>query len=121
MVIPAGASIRLGEMDLRTSLEYDFRPKALTLLADRLNEYGAVLNSTRAVYIRSSAGQKSSQLSLFANGQPSFLFVGRTCAGKSTAGKYLLREYGLRLIEASDELRSIDCPECASLRGFDRA
>lgn len=119
--IPAGQERRLGEMDLPTSLKYDFRAKSLADLAARLGEYGAVLNSTRAVYVRSSTSAKTSQLSLFSKGAPSFLFVGRTCAGKTTAGEYLQRQYGLRHIEASDELRSIDCPECAKLRGFHRA
>ncbi len=39
--IPDGSQRRLGEMDFEESLDFDFRVKALSAVADRLEEYTA--------------------------------------------------------------------------------
>jgi inosine/xanthosine triphosphate pyrophosphatase family protein/dephospho-CoA kinase len=102
--IPEGMDRCLSEMDLETSLEYDFRVRALTSLLDRLEEYASVLNLPPVAYKRRPRFVAGVQPSLFRSRAP-LLVLGRTCAGKTTFANYAFQAHGLQHVEASSVVR----------------
>lgn len=103
--IPDASSKRLGEMSYEESLDFDFRVKSLAALADRLEEYAAVLNYGGHSYsVRRPRGETSA-LSLFKEPPSLLIVVGKTCAGKTTMGQYAASRHAFRLIEASSMMR----------------
>jgi dephospho-CoA kinase/inosine/xanthosine triphosphate pyrophosphatase family protein len=128
--IPDESSIPLGAMELDQSLEVDFRARALHALIDRLEEYAAALNLPPGAYRRKrklSPRTAAKQVRLFrpsplvyATDQGAYepadedvpplalIVVGYTCAGKTTFAEYASGRHGLRLIEASSVIRSLD-------------
>lgn len=106
--IPDGASKRLGEMEVEESLGFDFRSKSLMLLVERLSEYGAVANLSQAHFVtRRLNNTRHPELPLLAGRRRVIVFIGPSCAGKTTAGDILNREFGCLVIEASSMLRDI--------------
>jgi inosine/xanthosine triphosphate pyrophosphatase family protein/dephospho-CoA kinase len=104
-IVPTGVDKRLGEMSVDESWEYDFRIKSLSALLDRLEEYSAILNLPPHSYSRRERFVSTVQPALFADDRPPILIVGRTCAGKTTAGEYLANKLRYRFIEASNIVR----------------
>ena len=115
--VPDGTDRPLGEMDVETSLEHDFRARALVQLLDRLEEYAAILNLPPLGYRRRQRVQVSEQESLFASPSHPLLVLGRTCAGKTTFANYAFHAFGLRHIEASSIVRMSHRREAGSGSG----
>ena len=103
--IPTGATLRLGEMELEESFEYDFRAKSLISLLDRLEELSAALNLPPRAYTRQEAPNENAPLPLFP--RPIYLLVGPTCAGKTTAALFLQGTRRWGMIEASAVMRKL--------------
>lgn len=106
--VPVGASRPLASMRLEESLQYDFRAKALTLLAQRLSEYLATLNLPSAS-VRNPASQSTQnpdQLVLFDVGSPKCLIIvtGAIASGKTTVGHHLSLHRSFSHIEGSRAL-----------------
>ncbi|MXZ01639.1 AAA family ATPase [Candidatus Poribacteria bacterium] len=103
--VPDGADSTLSDLELEQSLEFDFRVSALLELADRIEEYVAVLNiSPVSVELVPRRAQGAQQMPLFSTRPAPVMIIGPTCAGKTTLGQ-LLRNYGYEHIEASAILK----------------
>ena len=105
--VPEGKNVPLSDLELDQSLDVDFRVSALLALADRLEEYIAILNLPsvsieRVVRPFSSALQPQ----LFPIHGPPIAVIGLTCAGKTTLGQYLAN-HRYTHIEASEVLRTL--------------
>ena len=88
--IPDGFSLPVSMLDISQAEVGDFRKGAIEQMLAFLEENGAIKNRHR-IY---------NQLHL--QFYDSFVVCGRTCAGKSTIGKYLVDDYGYYHIEASE-------------------
>lgn len=88
--IPDGYSLPVSMLDISQADAGDFRKGAFEQMLVFLEENGAIKNRHCT----------SNQLHL--QFYDSFVICGRTCAGKSTIGKYLVDEYGYYHIEASE-------------------
>ena len=112
--IPEGCGVPLGALSIEEALHYDFRVRAFETLIGRLEEYAAALNLPASAYRRKRSVTEPAPptASLFEEGEvdpaPALLVVGRTCAGKTTLAEYVSGRYGLRHIEASAVVRSLD-------------
>ena len=103
--IPEGEDAPLSDLDLERALDVDFRVSALLALADRVEEYVAILNLPPvSVEVVPHTRQDSRHPQLFATRRPPIAIVGLTCAGKTTTGQ-LLDKYGYTHIEASSVLQ----------------
>lgn len=103
--VPEGESLPLSDIDLEQSLDVDFRVTALLALADRLEEYVAVLNLPPvSVELVPDKMTSIKQAQLFPTRRPPIVVVGLTCAGKTTLGQFL-STYGYKHVEASSVLR----------------
>lgn len=106
--VPVGCDRTLAELPYEQSLQHDFRARALTKLAQRLQEYTAIINSPapqrtyRRVPVK-RPGEKG--MRLFGQIAAPFIVVGYSCAGKTTFGEYVASNYAGLTIEASDALR----------------
>lgn len=105
--IPDGATKRLAEMDLETSLEYDFRAKAMVPLIDRLAEYSAILNLSSAGFRRRIQSQPRDQELLFSSDRKPFVVIGRTCSGKTTFAEQAVMHHERQHVEASSVVRML--------------
>jgi dephospho-CoA kinase/inosine/xanthosine triphosphate pyrophosphatase family protein len=103
--IPQGGDEPLGAMELEASLAYDFRVKAFLELLDRIEELSAGLNLPPRAYVRQRRETLALPLPLFP--RPIFVFVGPTCAGKTTAAIYLEETRGWPMVEASAIMREL--------------
>lgn len=112
--IPDGCDEPLGALPIDKALVHDFRVRAFGKLIDRLEEYAAALNLPPTAYRRNRPLAKPSDAadSLFStpesNLTPALLVVGRTCAGKTTFAEHASAQHGLKYIEASEIVRSLD-------------
>lgn len=88
--VPDGYSLPVSLLDISQADAGDFRKGAFEQMLAFLEENGAIKN-------RRSIGNQ-----LHLQFYDSFVICGRTCAGKSTIGKYLVDEYGYYHIEASE-------------------
>ena len=112
--IPIGEDTPLSDLDLEQSLDVDFRVSALLALADRLEEYVAILNlppvSVQLVPQETSLVQHGipvrQQPQLFLTRRPPIVVIGLTCAGKTTLGQFISR-YDYTHIEASSVLQAL--------------
>ena len=121
--VPEGKDAPLSDLELEQSLDVDFRISALLALADRIEEYTAILNlpSVSVERIpRLSSGVQQPQLP-FVHGPP-IAVIGLTCAGKTTLGQFLSK-YRYTHIEASKVLRTMLDVDLApnSRFGFEQA
>ena len=103
--VPDGSTKRLGEMSFEESLKFDFRAKSFARLASRIREYVAIANLPSKSYHLSPRRVAVGQLSLF--GSPLIVVIGRTCAGKTTFGKYLHDFHQYDHIEASEIMSTV--------------
>ena len=88
--VPNGYSLPVSMLDISQAVAGDFRKGAFEQMLAFLEGNGAIKNRHRI----------GNQLHFhFYN---IFVICGRTCAGKSTIGKYLVDEYGYYHIEASE-------------------
>ncbi len=107
--IPEGASRRLSEMDFETSVQYDFRIKALTKLVDRLEENVAIQEARQERKIQASVVETPKQVSLFETETiPVFVVIGATCAGKTTFAENAYFHSDFRQVEASSVMRFLN-------------
>ena len=112
--IPIGEEVPLSDLDFEQSVDVDFRISALLDLADRLEEYVAILNlppvSVELVPHETPLGLRGvsagQQHQLFTTRQPPMVVIGLTCAGKTTLGQFLSR-YGYTHVEASSVLQGL--------------
>lgn len=123
-LIPDGAEIPLAGMSLDTSWEFDFRVKSLTALIDRLEEYTLAMNAPAQAIIGHARTGAAFQPRLFESTSDevrtaAFAVIGKTCAGKTTAGEYLSKEHGFRHIEASSVLRTFSADFASAGGGGD--
>lgn len=88
--VPDGYSLPVSMLDISQADAGDFRKGAFEQMLVFLEENGAIKNRHRI----------GNQLHL--QFYDSFVICGKTCAGKSTIGKYLVDEYGYYHIEASE-------------------
>ena len=88
--VPNGYSLPVSLLDISQTDTGDFRKGAFEQMLTFLEENGAIKNKRRF----------GNQLHL--QFYDSFVVCGRTCAGKSTIGKFLVDEYGYYHIEASE-------------------
>ena len=88
--VPDGYSLPVSMLDISQADAGDFRKGAFERMLTFLEENGAIKNKPN----------RGNQLHL--QYYDSFVICGRTCAGKSTIGKYLVNEYGYYHIEASE-------------------
>lgn len=106
--VPTGASKVLAGMQLEESLAYDFRAKALSQLAQRLQEYTAVVNLPVGALRKKESKQIDdvSQEPLFDLGGSDFVLVviGPMASGKTTVGHYLQLHRQFVHIEGSRSL-----------------
>ena len=105
--IPESSSRRLGEMSFEESWHHDFRIRALASLAERLEEYAAVLNLSPHSYSTVRPLDPYQGPDLFPEPTDLLIVVGRACAGKTTLGQYLERCHGYHFIEASSVVRML--------------
>ena len=109
--VPEGCRRPLGALPIEEAIQHDFRVRAFEALIARLEEYAAALNLPASAYKRRRSVAPP-VASLFEDGgvdaSPAFLVVGRTCAGKTTLAEYVSGRHGLRHIEASAIVRSLD-------------
>lgn len=109
-----GCAEPLGALPLEEALRHDFRVRAFENLIDRLEEYAAALNLPPTAYRRKRPlmNPVEEPHSLFSTPEsrpaPALLVVGRTCAGKTTFAEYASAQHGLKYIEASAVVRSLD-------------
>ena len=105
--IPEGEDIPLSDLHLERSLDVDFRVSALLGLADKLEEYMAILNLPPvSVELMPHRPRVAQQPQLFPTRRPPIAVIGLTCAGKTTLGQFL-SEYGYEHIEASAVLQNL--------------
>ena len=103
--IPDGKDVPLSDLDLEDALDVDFRVATLLTLADRLEEYIAILNLPPvSLELVPQSGLNSRHPQLFATRRPPIAVIGLTCAGKTTIGE-MLGKYGYTHIEASSILQ----------------
>ncbi|MBS1825868.1 MAG: AAA family ATPase [Acidobacteria bacterium] len=102
--VPEGANRVISMMSLEASIEHDFRAQALLRLADRLEQFAAVLNAPGTMIIRKQH-RAASQQSLFPVVRQVVIVVGPTCSGKTTMGHYVAEIEGWTYIDASDVVR----------------
>ena len=102
--VPIGETTPLSDLDLERSLDLDFRVSALLALADRLEEYMAILNLPSVSIELVPHRQYAAQSQLFPTRRPPVAVIGLTCAGKTTFGEFLSK-YDYEHIEASSILR----------------
>ena len=103
--IPDGEDVPLSDLDLERSLDVDFRVSALLALADRLEEYIAILNlPSVSLELVPHSGLDSRHPQLFSTRRPPIAIIGLTCVGKTTTGQ-MLSKYGYTHIEASSILQ----------------
>lgn len=88
--VPEGYSLPISMLDIAEADAGDFRKGAFVEMLEFLEKNGAIRNRR----------YEENQLSL--QFYDSFVVCGRTCAGKSTIGRYLAEEYGYYHIEASE-------------------
>lgn len=88
--VPIGYDKPVSMLDIEQADAGDFRKEAFKQMFEFLKENGAIKNK----------GRNSNQLHL--QFYDNFVICGRTCAGKTTIGKYLVDEYGYYHIEASE-------------------
>lgn len=107
--IPDGTSERLSDLGLEASFEFDFRARALSALADKLEEYVAILNLDAVAFTTPRAERELTQPSLFDSEEESvpIIVVGHTCTGKTTFGQFAAAQLGGFHVEASEMLRSV--------------
>ena len=86
--IPEGEVLPMSLLDIEKADQHDFRRGAIEQMIDFLKANKLIKAESNPISPR-----------LFTE---RYLFCGETCAGKSTAGRYLLEKYGLYHIEASD-------------------
>ena len=116
--IPIGSSLRLGEMAIDESLDFDFRVKALRQVVERIQEYNAVLNLSSGSYVLPHDDSVHGQPLLFP-ASPLLVVVGRVCGGKTTFANFAAGAFGRHHVEASDEMHGlaaaskIDAPTAA--------
>ena len=110
--VPAGETVSLSDLDLERSLDLDFRVSALLALADRLEEYMAILNLPSVSIELVPHKQLVAQPQLFDTRQAPIAVIGLTCAGKTTFGEFLSK-YGYEHIEASSVLRILQGSDLA--------
>ena len=109
--IPEGENVPLSDLDLHRSLNVDFRVTALLSLAERLEEYVAILNlPSVSVETVSHKLKDEQQPQLFPTRRPPIAVIGLTCAGKTTLGQFL-GNYGYEHIEASSVLQILQGSE----------
>ena len=110
--VPVGEKVPLSDLDLERSLDLDFRVSALLALADRLEEYMAILNLPSVSIQLVPHKQLVAQPQLFETRSPPIAVIGLTCAGKTTFGEFLSK-YGYEHIEASSILRILQGSDLA--------
>lgn len=88
--VPDGYSLPISLLDISQADSGDFRKGAFEQMLAFLKDHGAIKNR------RLMGNQLHLQF------YDSFVVCGRTCAGKSTIGKYLVDEFGYYHIEASE-------------------
>ena len=88
--IPNGYSLPVSMLDISQADAGDFRKGAFEQMLFFLESNGAIKN------------RHSIENQLHFHFYDNFIICGRTCAGKSTIGRYLVDEYGYYHIEASD-------------------
>ena len=88
--VPDGYSLPVSLLDISQADSGDFRKGAFEQMLAFLKDHGAIKNR------RLMGNQLHLQF------YDSFVVCGRTCAGKSTIGKYLVDEFGYYHIEASE-------------------
>ena len=121
--VPEGEVVPLSDLELEQSLDVDFRVSALLALADRIEEYIAILNlpsvSVERIPRLASGVQQPQLLSVYG---PPIAVIGSTCAGKTTLGQYLSK-HRYTHIEASKVLRTVLDTDLApnSRFGFEQA
>ena len=110
--VPDGEEVPLSDLDLQRSLNADFRVTALLELADRIEEYVAVLNMPSvSIELVTHTPLTDQQPQLFLT-RPPIVVVGLTCAGKTTLGQFL-NNYDYKHIEASAVLQILQGAEIA--------
>lgn len=88
--VPSGCSLPISMLNINEAEKGDFRKGAFEQMLSFLEKHGAIKNRVH----------KYNQLEFqFYN---NFVVCGKTCAGKSTIGKFLAEEYGYYHIEASE-------------------
>jgi inosine/xanthosine triphosphate pyrophosphatase family protein/dephospho-CoA kinase len=105
--IPDGCNKTLAEMSLDESWSVDFRIASLVQMVDRLTEYAAVLNLPAQAYSRRRKSTFREQLSLTPVYRPTFVVVGRICAGKTTFGERAVQAHGMIHVEASRVVQTL--------------
>lgn len=100
--IPSGEDKPMSELEIERADMYDFRRGAIEEMINFLKRNNLIKQSS--VIDRNPISPR-----LFLE---RYLFCGETCAGKSTAGRYLLEKYGLYHIEASDFMSIIFHETC---------
>lgn len=106
---PDGADRPLAHMALEESLRFDFRVKSFAQLADRLEEFAAILNlpyPSRTPVVPPTPHVLDSQLVLFEEERPGPLVVvtGALASGKTTVGHYLVQRHRFRHVEGSSAM-----------------
>lgn len=86
--VPDGEELPMSLLSIEKADQYDFRRGAIEQMVDFLKANKLLKAEVNPISPR-----------LFTE---RYLFCGETCAGKSTAGRYMLEKYGLYHIEASD-------------------
>lgn len=86
--VPEGEELPMSQLDIEKADQHDFRRGAIEQMVDFLKANKLIKAESNPISPR-----------LFTE---RYLFCGETCAGKSTAGRYMLEKYGLYHIEASD-------------------
>lgn len=86
--VPEGEELPMSLLSIEKADQHDFRRGAIEQMMDFLKANKLIKLESNPISPR-----------LFTE---RFLFCGETCAGKSTAGRYMLEKYGLYHIEASD-------------------
>lgn len=107
--VPDGCDRPLSDLPLKESFDHDFRHRALEQLAQRLAEYTAVLNAPSPHKVSYRVGPHSELTEpitppLFRTLDRPLLVLGYPCAGKSTFGLHVKRNYSAKWFEASDVL-----------------
>ena len=86
--VPKGEELPMSLLSIEKADQHDFRRGAIEQMVDFLKANMLIKTESNPISPR-----------LFTE---RYLFCGETCAGKSTAGRYMLEKYGLYHIEASD-------------------
>ncbi len=90
--IPDGYDEPISMLDINDANKVDFRRKSIQEMLLFLEKSGMI----------HKIGMTSISFQSELNFHKSYIICGQTCAGKSTAGRYLLEKYGYHHIEASD-------------------